>query len=529
MVIGVDLTITDLPALVNWSGLDNLISANYFTLQGNPALVGLTGLGSLTTLIGGLIIDVNPILTSLTGLNNLNTIGGELFINDNPLLSDLSGLQNLTSITYDFQISQCGMLENLIGLENLIEVGGLIIGNNPLLVNFSGLEGLSMVGSYFVIANSPLLESISDLESLDSIGGDITIMLNPLLTNCNIQAVCDNLANPDAVVTIDNNATGCNNQEEVEEACSSEPCPPGNVTFSSQAEVDNFLIQYPTCTVINGNVVIEGSDISNLDGLINLTAISENLLVRSNTILTNLSGLDNLSTTGGFLWIDLNPGLTDITALGNLTSVGEELYITVNESLESIIGLENLNTVGGALIIVDNAMLIDLSGLDNLNNIGTFLNIANNTVLESIAALENTDLSTINIMYLLGNPLLSYCNIQSVCNYLNNPDAVADIENNAEGCNSPEEVEAACTVGISDLNKTSSISIYPNPTQNELFISSDNGIVIDKINIFNQIGQNVIHQNRYAGSIDVSSLMHGIYFVEVVVGNERVREKLVIR
>ena len=128
----------------------------------------------------------------------------------------------------------------------------------------------------------------------------------------------------------------------------------------------------------------------------------------------------------------------------------------------------------------------------------------------------------------MAQPLLFACEIQSICDYLASPDAVVTIQDNATGCNSPEEVEAACTVGISEADRLS-FSIYPNPAQNEIFISSDNGIVIDQINIYNQLGQNVIQQYRYEGSVDVSSLLPGIYFVEVVVGDERTREKLVIK
>jgi hypothetical protein len=77
--------------------------------------------------------------------------------------------------------------------------------------------------------------------------------------------------------------------------------------------------------------------------------------------------------------------------------------------------------------------------------------------------------------------------------------------------------------GLSDL-----ISIYPNPAQNEIHVSSNNRIVIDEINIYNQLGQRVIHQNRIDGSIDVSSLFPGVYFVELIVGNEQIKEKLIL-
>lgn len=33
-------------------------------------------------------------------------------------------------------------------------------------------------------------------------------------------------------------------------------CPPGDVTFSSQEEVDDFVATYPNCTEITGNMLI---------------------------------------------------------------------------------------------------------------------------------------------------------------------------------------------------------------------------------------------------------------------------------
>jgi len=89
----------------------------------------------------------------------------------------------------------------------------------------------------------------------------------------------------------------------------------------------------------------------------------------------------------------------------------------------------------------------------------------------------------------------------------------------------------ACYVNIVlsiDELRILNFKIYPNPAQNEIFISSNNGIVIEEVNIYNQLGQNVIHQYNNNGSVDVSSLIPGVYFVEVLVGDEWIREKVVI-
>ena len=46
-------------------------------------------------------------------------------------------------------------------------------------------------------------------------------------------------------------------------------CLPNGYTFNTQAKIDNFSSTYPDCTQIEGDVLIEGDDISNLNGNVN--------------------------------------------------------------------------------------------------------------------------------------------------------------------------------------------------------------------------------------------------------------------
>jgi hypothetical protein len=57
----------------------------------------------------------------------------------------------------------------------------------------------------------------------------------------------------------------------------SQPCLPDGITFNTQEQIDNFQINHPNCTEIEGGVVIEGDDITNLDSLIVITSIGEYL------------------------------------------------------------------------------------------------------------------------------------------------------------------------------------------------------------------------------------------------------------
>ena len=52
----------------------------------------------------------------------------------------------------------------------------------------------------------------------------------------------------------------------------SQPCLPEGITFTTQAQIDSFQINYPNCNEIEGDVEIIGDDITNLNGLNVLTA-----------------------------------------------------------------------------------------------------------------------------------------------------------------------------------------------------------------------------------------------------------------
>ena len=77
-------------------------------------------------------------------------------------------------------------------------------------------------------------------------------------------------------------------------------CLPEGITFTTQTEINNFQTNYPGCSLIEGNVFIQGSDINNLAGLDSLISIEGNLVIE-NTVLDNLAGLDSLISVGGSL------------------------------------------------------------------------------------------------------------------------------------------------------------------------------------------------------------------------------------
>jgi uncharacterized repeat protein (TIGR01451 family) len=166
----------------------------------------------------------------------------------------------------------------------------------------------------------------------------------------------------------------------------SQSCLPNGITFNSQAEVDNFSINYPGCTVIEGDVSISNNGISNLSGLGAVTSIQGTLSISSQG-LTNLNGLQNLKHAQT-LSIVSNNLLTHLDELSGLTDV-EHLRIFGNANLLSLAGLQNLASLD-TIEISFNQKLSAISGFSQLTN-PRYVWISSNPLLSSLNGFSNVE------------------------------------------------------------------------------------------------------------------------------------------
>jgi hypothetical protein len=124
-------------------------------------------------------------------------------------------------------------------------------------------------------------------------------------------------------------------------------------TGYTQADIDNFIVENPTCTVIDGDVLIT-SDASNVitqfDGFSNITEITGNLIIYAETdpsYAFDFSSFSSLTTIGGTLsFSDLssNPSIVNLNGFENLTSVGSLTFWNCRalENLDAFNNLTNL-------------------------------------------------------------------------------------------------------------------------------------------------------------------------------------------
>ena len=342
-------------------------------------------------------------------------------------------------------------------------------------------------------------------------------------------------------------------------------CLPEGITFSTQEEIDNFHINHPNCTEIEGDVQIEGDEITNLNGLNvltgiggrlrfytctalqdftgleNLTTIGGDLIIyvwpSNTTSLTTLSGMNNLISVGGALEVTGTDVLINLSGLENLTTIGENIEIGGNEALSNLTGLNNLTSIGGDIWIGENTALTSLTGLENLTTIGGSLEIFDNDALTSLVGIEHVEAASINSLSISYNSLLSACAVQSVCDYLIIPGSNVDIYDNAPGCNSQQEVEDACdsiTFVKNEIVKPD-LTISPNPIDDlsllsvnirskssvEVCIYNTTGICLRNWQFpFMQSGQTDL-------KLDLKDLPAGVYFCRVQIGNEMVTKKII--
>jgi hypothetical protein len=166
-------------------------------------------------------------LSNFEGLASLVSIGGQFFLVDNPALASLTGLYSLTSIGERLFIGGNNVLSSLTGMENVTSVGGdFVIENNDSLTTLNGLENLTLIAGDIIIGGDFLSDgnlSLQTLSGLDNIDAgtieNIEIRHNSSLSVCHVQSICDYFASPNGTIVISDNAPGCNNQQEVEEAC----------------------------------------------------------------------------------------------------------------------------------------------------------------------------------------------------------------------------------------------------------------------------------------------------------------------
>lgn len=556
--IGGVLHITFCDSLISLNGLNNITTiGGNFNLSFNPRLKDLIGLENLTVIDGYLSIETNDSLQSLDGLESLIAINGRVLIRKNTKLTNIEGISNIdpssitkllilenNSLSDCYAQSICDYINNPIGTidimnnslgcncpseiasncgfvipclpygnyhlyhqyqidsfssyyPNCFELNGRVRIEGNDIINLNGLNSITSINGSLVVSGTSL-SSLQGLEAIDTISEYFDIVLNSNLIS----------------------VEGLDNLRFIGQ----------DLDFIQNHLLENFEGFNSLTTVGSFLRFWYNSKLKSINGFNNLSSIDGSLWIETHSNLTDLSGFSNIDSIGNQLIFRGNSALKDMAGLGSLSFVENSVNITNNGSLLSLNGLNNLNSINQDLVINNNYSLLDLHALNNLLKIGNYLRIGYNDNLVSLEGINNIEPSSIIDLSISKNPLLSTCEVESVCGYLSSPNGNVGILDNASGCNSRAEVEAACeSVGLEDNINNTIFSIYPNPATNKLYVNRKNKLKIESVCIYNQLGQNVLHSNDIKESVDISKLGQGIYIIELTSSGLKIRQKLIIK
>lgn len=470
--------------LTSLAGLDNLDSlGGSLTIVGNPLLVDFTGLNSLNSIDKFIWVSNNVKLASFKGLDSLSYLGGNLNIDNNPELISLEGLSSISKIGGGIDLMLNKKLLNLNGLDSLTQIGGGIsFTSNDKLSNLAALLNLTKINGVISIWSNNSLVSLTGLDNIVPLFiTNLQIMSSSKLVYCNINSICNYLADPNNPASIVQNGSGCGSRSEIITSCSNSPnsCLQNGYTFHTQKEIDDFQLIYPGCKEIIGNVSINGLDIENLNGLSEINKINGLFQIILCPSLITLSGIDSLEYVGGYLWIDKNEKLTDLTALSNVTYVGGDMAITKNNLLSSLSGLENI------------------------------------------------DAQIVQNLYIQECAVLTTCEVKTICDFIEAKPSKSNINDNAPGCNTRNEIKTACSPVISvEEIQANNFKIYPNPASDNVTITG----IADKnvVTIKDLTGRVIVSFENVQKQLNLSAYAKGMYLVQIESENVTVVRRLLI-
>ena len=382
-------------------------------------------------------------------------------------------------------------LTTINGFDALESIGRYLeLYNNDELGTIDGFDELESIGEAPSVRDNDVLTALPAFPALRSIGSGlestenlIVIASNPMLSLCCgvfpfLQTTLpDGYTRGSTVFTISVNAPGCDSEADIKVPgrCLLDGVIIGDITLDSlEAITPNIraatriegnltigdgtagtdltnahIADFPVDT-ITGNLTINGTKIAELDAFAALRHVGGNFAIGAigtgggNANMTSVAGFGALESVGGGFNVIINARLTSFSAFEQLSSIGGDVYLLDNVALPSYPAFERLRSIGGALNVQGSNALTSLPAFPALRSIGSGLapthppiSIVNNTMLSSCCVLRPFLQDPRAAGYTLGG-------------------GKAVISSNAEGCNSPSNVNSTGACHALRISETTS-------------------------------------------------------------------------
>lgn len=404
---------------------------------------------------GDVNVHFNPYLITLDGLD-IEEISGSLRIVGNNQIADISALNSLRVIEGDLVIRGNDNLTSLEGLSNVYIGGNVIIENNDKLQSINGLKLPSDLKGHLRILGNRNLSAHNSLAEITRVRGDIIIANNPALKQLESLSSLQNIGGDFRIVF--------------------------NSGLGEIQAIQNLKS-------IGGSFVVEGnSSLVNLGSFENLEQVSGDFILRKLTSLEIIDGWPLLTKINGSFKFHNLPKLMKLPVWASLNSIDGDLILSGNSGLIDIIGLSRLRHLSGRLVIENNLQLSQLLGLNDLLS------------------------EEIKELVIIGNPVLDYCHVNSICSFLNNHDTEL-IQDNSQDCSTANIVRSFCLK--EEIENSSFPKVYPNPASSEIRLLEFSDLAT--INIYDSGGK-VVYTSSLPRSaiIPIGNLSSGTYMIETI-------------
>ena len=303
--------------------------------------------------------------------------------------------------------------------------------------------------------------------------------------------------------------------------------------WASQQEIDDFPINYPSCTEIIGDLIIQEESpgtILNLYKLSQLTSVKGDLIIgyssKGNTVLNSLEGLENMTSVGGSLFsYDPNDKLVNPTRGNNYTLFGEDLTYTIR--------FQNTgNDYARDVVIRDT--------LDAKLDASTFKLLSSSHPAQLALSLEADQYLTFSFEDIfLPDSTFDFGGSQGYITYLISPkDGLSEkteINNTASisfDSNPPIVTNTTQNILVNELAAVHEIAniklhIFPNPVFDRVYIQAPQ-VLSGQIQLADYTGK-LLSQQSFEGNteLDLSLLKTGIYLLTIQTGEGSATEKIV--
>jgi len=430
-------------------------------------------------------------------------------------ISDLTGIEAFTSLT----VLECnGNPLGTLDVSNNTALTVLNCGQNQLstldVSNNTALTNLSCGANQLTSLDMSIHSALNRFDG----GGNLFTELNMANGNNSNFVTFYAHANPNLTcIEVDNVAYSNANWPNIDAASSfsincSAPC----IVSIPDANFKAYLVGN-TAINTNGDTEIQCSEASAFSGTIDCMNLSITDLtgIESFTSLTRLRCGNNSLTT---LDVTQNTALTYISCTANSLS-------TIN--LSQCLALDTLYCYSNTLTSLDLSLNTNLSEFLCQNNQLTNLNLSQNTNLNELWCsnnllvslnLANGNNTTIAKLYIQNNPNLTCIQVDNVAYSTTNWVGSSFAFDPASNFNTN------CATSINELN-TTTMTISPNPTQNTLFINTEDQI--EQVSIYNISGSLIKVIDSNTTSIDVTELSKGMYILVVKTDNGIVNSKFI--